>query len=485
MTRPCDRAAPQFHPARLPESFSVPFDVPPTEPAPTRRSRRVAEARPLPEAPLTRRALRVREPQNGPQPTEQHAPVLAEDAAPAPLSPVTRRAAKSVQRDEIVAGAPAAPRRSRRRPHIVPPVPVPQEPVAHVSLETVLTAPIAVVPAAMPAPEQPREQPDVEATAGEATAGDTAAHEEPVDLFAEAARALNFTGETPIASEESRPASQATHRSAAHHAERRRPSATRRVATVTASLGAFGVVGLLAVGMTTPFSALASAQTADVRSMSIAAGPAEQTDEEIQAFVAPAEVQNAEVPGSAGYETTTFAEMAAVAGINTANAFYVNDPTADIQWPIVLGTSKSYSFGQRWGRLHEGIDFTPGAGAPVQAIADGTVRIASESGGAYGVHVYVDHEIDGQLITSHYAHMQYGSLKVVAGQKVEVGDELGRVGNTGRSFGAHLHFELRLPSGQAIDPMPWLEEHAGVHFRDKEQIAAADEDETVAEVAGE
>lgn len=405
------------------------------------------------------------------------APVAPAAVAPAPVAPATRRSSRGAARSEVVA-LPTASHRSRRRTSgEAPAVPVPQEPVAHVSLETVMTAPIAIAPEAIPAAEPAAPEPAVQ------DAAQSAAPEEPVDLFAEAARALNFTGETPVASDEPRPAAPAAPRAGAHHSARRaRPSAARRVATVTASLGAFGVVGLLAVGMTTPFAALASTDTVDVRDMSIAAGPAEETDEQIQAFVAPAEVQNAEVQGSGGYETTTFAEMAAVTGINTANAFYVNDPTADIQWPIVLGTSKSYSFGQRWGRLHEGIDFTPGAGAPVQAIAAGTVRIATESGGAYGVNVYIDHVIDGQLITSHYAHMQYGSLKVSAGDKVEVGDTVGLVGNTGRSFGAHLHFELRLPSGQAIDPMPWLEEHAGIHYTEEQaaEVAGAQ-----AEVAGE
>jgi murein DD-endopeptidase MepM/ murein hydrolase activator NlpD len=96
----------------------------------------------------------------------------------------------------------------------------------------------------------------------------------------------------------------------------------------------------------------------------------------------------------------------------------------------------------------------------VQSIADGTVRIATESGGNYGVTVYIDHMIDGQLITSHYAHMQYGSLRVVAGQKVKVGDIIGKVGNTGRSYGAHMHFEL-IVDGSTIDPQPWLYENAG------------------------
>jgi murein DD-endopeptidase MepM/ murein hydrolase activator NlpD len=120
----------------------------------------------------------------------------------------------------------------------------------------------------------------------------------------------------------------------------------------------------------------------------------------------------------------------------------------------------SYGYGMRSGRLHEGIDFVPGNGAPIQAIADGTVRIATEQGGAFGVTVYIDHVIDGSVITSHYSHMQYGSLQVKAGDTVKVGDIVGKTGNTGRSYGAHLHFEL-IVNGTTIDPMPWLRENAG------------------------
>lgn len=88
------------------------------------------------------------------------------------------------------------------------------------------------------------------------------------------------------------------------------------------------------------------------------------------------------------------------------------------------------------------------------------MRIATEQGGAFGVTVYIDHVIDGQVITSHYSHMQYGSLNVKAGDTVKVGTIVGKTGNTGRSYGAHLHFEL-IVNGSTIDPMPWLKENAG------------------------
>jgi murein DD-endopeptidase MepM/ murein hydrolase activator NlpD len=188
---------------------------------------------------------------------------------------------------------------------------------------------------------------------------------------------------------------------------------------------------------------------------------ASKDSEEIQAYVAPAEVANAALDRTESYSTVSLAEIAAQEGIRYSSSVFTNDQTAPIQWPFAVGVGLSSGFGMRWGRMHEGLDFIPGEGAPIQAIADGTVRIATESGGAYGVTVYIDHVIDGQLITSHYAHMQHGSLQVTEGEHVTVGTIVGHTGNTGRSYGAHLHFELLVNGKTPIDPLPWLHEHAG------------------------
>lgn len=291
------------------------------------------------------------------------------------------------------------------------------------------------------------------------------------DEFLAAARALRFTGETPVMAPTGTSAT--AEEKAPAHVVPRRGSAFRRVATTAASIGAMGVIGLLAVGMTTPLGAIAQGDANASASVSIAADSDEQTlgEEEIQAFVASSDVQNLDVERSQGYSAETLATIASADGISTSGAFFTNDASADIQWPFAVGTSMSSGYGMRWGRLHEGIDFTPGDGAPVQAIADGVVRIATESGGAYGVTVYIDHVIDGKVVTSHYAHMQYGSLQVVQGQKVEVGDVVGLTGNTGRSYGAHMHFEIII-NGSTTDPLPWLQEHANTRYSDDEEAAA-------------
>lgn len=238
------------------------------------------------------------------------------------------------------------------------------------------------------------------------------------------------------------------------HVARRRPRVNiKRITATSLSVGVVGCVMALTVAMAFP-AAPAGNDTARV----VASGIAD--DDAIQAFVASSEVQNTDVERSADFQSVTAAEIAAETGIRYSRDVFTNNPTSAIQWPYAVGTGMSYGFGMRDGRMHEGVDFTPGDGAPIQAIADGTVRIATENGGGYGVEVYIDHVIDGETVTSHYAHMQVGSLKVKAGDTVKVGDPVGLTGNTGHSFGAHLHFEIII-NGATIDPLPWLYAHAG------------------------
>ncbi len=279
------------------------------------------------------------------------------------------------------------------------------------------------------------------------------------DEFAAAARLFSFTGETPVqvaaAALQEEPAAEPAPATPA------RGFSFRRLATTSFSVGVIGVVGLLTVGMTTPREAVAAAQGDTAPVSIVAPGDVDVDDAGIQAYVAPAQVQNEEVVRADGYEATTIAQIAAESGIKNFSNLFVNNPNSPIQWPFAVGVEMTYGFGMRSGRMHEGIDFTPGAGSPIQAVADGTVRIATESGGAYGVTVVIDHVIDGELVSSRYAHMQYGSLQVSPGQQVTVGTFIGRTGNTGRSYGAHTHFEILANGTTAIDPLPWLREHAG------------------------
>ena len=74
----------------------------------------------------------------------------------------------------------------------------------------------------------------------------------------------------------------------------------------------------------------------------------------------------------------------------------------------------------------------------------------------------LEHVIDGVVVRSSYAHMQSGSMTLSMGDTVERGQVLGLVGNTGQSFGAHLHFTIQNASGTFINPLTWMREHVNI-----------------------
>lgn len=151
--------------------------------------------------------------------------------------------------------------------------------------------------------------------------------------------------------------------------------------------------------------------------------------------------------------------------VRTSDSGFTNDPNASIQWPFAVGVPVGDRFGYRncagCSVNHGGTDFNPGNGSPIQSIADGVVRTVIDGEGSLGVHVIIDHEIDGQLVSSVYAHMQHGSAAVKEGDPVKVGQLLGLVGTTGMSTGPHLHFEIRLDGVTKVDSYLWLKANAG------------------------
>lgn len=100
--------------------------------------------------------------------------------------------------------------------------------------------------------------------------------------------------------------------------------------------------------------------------------------------------------------------------------------------------------------FHEGLDFTAEVGTPIYAAASGIVT-AAEQTPDYGKIVKIDH---GSGIETRYAHTSLMLVKV--GDRVEKGQLIAQVGNTGRSTGAHLHFEVRL-NGAALDPRKYIQ----------------------------
>jgi murein DD-endopeptidase MepM/ murein hydrolase activator NlpD len=129
--------------------------------------------------------------------------------------------------------------------------------------------------------------------------------------------------------------------------------------------------------------------------------------------------------------------------------------TVPVRKPIVGEIDLSSGFGMRTdpflGRLamHTGLDFRANIGDPVHATAAGVVVTAGWNGG-YGNMVEIDH---GNGLSTRYGHMSRIDVKV--GQRVAIGDIVGRVGSTGRSTGPHLHYETRIDD-QAVDPQKFL-----------------------------
>ncbi|MDQ0161954.1 murein hydrolase activator EnvC family protein [Aeribacillus alveayuensis] len=118
----------------------------------------------------------------------------------------------------------------------------------------------------------------------------------------------------------------------------------------------------------------------------------------------------------------------------------------------------SSKFGPRDGEFHDGIDIAKSGTVPVYAAASGTVIRAYYSS-SYGNVAFISHNINGQVYTTVYAHLN--SLGVSSGQKVSQGQFVGYMGNTGRSFGQHLHFEVHkgpwnASKSNAINPLTVL-----------------------------
>lgn len=108
------------------------------------------------------------------------------------------------------------------------------------------------------------------------------------------------------------------------------------------------------------------------------------------------------------------------------------------------------------GTMHKGIDLTLWLGwsalSYINAAADGIVAAVGYDG-SRGNWVKIDH---GQGVTTQYFHMQDKSITVSKGYRVSGGQTIGYMGSTGRSTGAHLHFQVEI-NGQPVDPLPYLQ----------------------------
>lgn len=122
-------------------------------------------------------------------------------------------------------------------------------------------------------------------------------------------------------------------------------------------------------------------------------------------------------------------------------------PAGEVSLPQEAAMEHTTSeFGPRWGTMHQGIDIAQGQGTPIYAYADGVVVAAGPATG-FGQWIVIDHNIDGQMLSTVYGHMMDDGVHVAVGDKVTAGQHIADEGYNGQveppgPGGSHLHFEV-------------------------------------------
>ena len=135
--------------------------------------------------------------------------------------------------------------------------------------------------------------------------------------------------------------------------------------------------------------------------------------------------------------------------LDRINLYRIAAERAPFAIPVKSNFRYTSGFGPRWGRMHNGTDFAGPIGTPIYATADGVVTSAGWSSG-YGRLIKIQHEFG---IETRYAHLN--AIRVQVGQRVSRGDRIGDMGNSGRSTGPHLHYEVRV-GGRPVNPMTYI-----------------------------
>lgn len=225
-----------------------------------------------------------------------------------------------------------------------------------------------------------------------------------------------------------------------------------RIGSKLLSLGALIGAGALLIGMSVPASAfMGSVPWTTNAAVEQVPGQSMEVSEEVAS------------PQSSrdGYEVISYAELLRLKYSGLSYAYTAT--TGDVRWPFPYPVPLTDQFGVRYidggEEFHNGLDFVPGHGTPIYAIADGVVVTATELQWSFGNHVIIQHNLGGVDVQSLYAHMASGSSPLKVGDIVKVGDFVGLVGDTGRAYGSHLHLEIHI-NGVPVDPFDWLSANA-------------------------
>ncbi|MGB4610351.1 MAG: peptidoglycan DD-metalloendopeptidase family protein [Saccharofermentanales bacterium] len=161
-----------------------------------------------------------------------------------------------------------------------------------------------------------------------------------------------------------------------------------------------------------------------------------------------------------GYVSMTYARFVRANTVKTTTTNTTTTKTTDLRWPLSNNANKITSLygyrndvpGSTW---HSGIDImTPKPGeTKVYAVADGTVRrVLRGYNGGYGNMIELQISLNGKSIYVRYCHLS--EIRVKKGDTVKAGGFIGRPGNTGYSFGAHLHIDFRYArNGEYLNPL--------------------------------
>ncbi|GAA2173765.1 hypothetical protein GCM10009846_17030 [Agrococcus versicolor] len=259
---------------------------------------------------------------------------------------------------------------------------------------------------------------------------------------------------------------------------RARSSAARKAVQRLGAAGVILSIGSFVAVTSLPAQALSPAPEAppaygDVQveqQLDVTSGSGAHGDEEVTAVLTREDFNVADEIASTRLDADELAQLQAVADTDTIGPYYEGEPSMPNVWaqletsytqspfPSLAEVPVSSGFGYRWGSFHGGVDLIPGAGTPVFPIANGVVVAVWQGNnpGGGGYEVIVEHNIDGQFFQSWYPHMTAGSILVEEGQVVDITTQLGAVGSTGRSTGAHLHLEIKNGDYISVDPLVWL-----------------------------
>ncbi len=147
------------------------------------------------------------------------------------------------------------------------------------------------------------------------------------------------------------------------------------------------------------------------------------------------------------------ADLARATGIldtlDRLNLYRIAAQSLPLDTPVKAAYRLTSPFGRRWGTMHEGQDMAGPTGTPIFATGEGVVTHAGWQSG-YGNMIEIRH---AHGTVTRYGHLS--KVRVSVGQKVSRGERIGDMGNTGRSTGPHLHYEVRV-NGKPVNPMTFI-----------------------------